>query len=193
VRINQLDQADPAGAFGWRNLPEVKLVQWHSDDAMDFLAAECRSRGIRHRRRVLFVKPDLLFVLDDVDGGPIDAEQFWHPGSPVEQVAPGCFRIAAAGTLVLALDGASAELSEGGEFGWRSTAYACKQPAPVIVCRRSGPRAVGFATALIFSAPTDAVALALETSGATPILTLVGASRTTVRFPDEGMPSVEIA
>jgi heparinase II/III-like protein len=189
VRLNQLDQADPAGSFGWRNLPEVTLREWHTDESADFMDAECRARGFRHRRRVFFVKPEFLFVLDDIEGGQIGAEQFWHPGGPVEMLTPACFRIAGAGTLVLALT--SAELSEGGEFGWRSPALGSKRPAPLIVGRRTGAQAVRFGAVLAFSAPAAPSALAIVNAGEDIRLTLTGAWQASVTFPAAGPPRLE--
>ena len=189
VRLNELDQADPAGSFGWRNLPEVALREWNTDACTDFIDAECRARGFRHRRRVLFVKPELLFILDDIDGGQIGAEQFWHPGGPVEMLTPGCFRIAGAGTLVLALT--SAELSEGGEFGWRSPALGLKHPAPLIVCRQTGAPAVRFGAVLAFAAPAAPSALAIVSAGEDTRLTLTGARQASVTFPAAGVPRLE--
>ncbi len=98
VRLNGRDQADPAGSFGWVNLPEVTLRQWSED----FVDAECRNRGVIHRRRIRCVKPELLFILDEISGDQnnddsVDAEQFWHPGGPVRMITPSCFQIAEAG------------------------------------------------------------------------------------------------
>ena len=195
VRLNRLDQADPAGAFGWRNLPQVMLRQWHTDRSVDFLDADCRYRRLQHRRRVLFVKPELLFILDDIvadsGGSQIGAEQFWHPGGPVQMLTAACFCIAGAGTLVLALAGAEADLSEGGEFGWRSLAYGFKQPAPLIVCRRTGEHAVRFGAVLAFSAPAGSSALAMVSAGADVRLMLTGALQASVAFPAAGIPRLE--
>jgi hypothetical protein len=188
VRLNGLDQADPAGPFGWRNPPQVALRQWHTDESADYLDAQCLSRGFRHRRRVVFVKPELLFILDDIEGGPAGAEQFWHPEGPVETLAPACFRIAGAGALVLAPAGASAELSQGGQFGWRSSALGCKHPAPLIVCRRTGAPAVRFGAVLAFSAPAAPSTLAIVSVGEDVRLTLTGAWQVSVAFPADGVP-----
>ena len=196
VRLHQLDQADPAGSFGWRNPPQVTLRQWHTDEASDFLDADCRSRGFRHRRRVFFVKPELLFILDNVtldeiDGGPIDAEQFWHPGGIAEALTPACFRIAGAGTLVLAGAEAIIDLSEAGEFGWRSPSFGFKQPAPLIVCRRTGEHALRFGTVLAFSAPPIPSTLTFVDAGEDARLLLSGAWQASVTFPAAGVPRLE--
>ena len=186
VRIGQLDQADPAGPFGWRNPPQVEIREWRSDQSADYLDATCRYRGFLHRRRVFFLKPELLFVLDDIEGDRIEAEQFWHLGGQVEECAPGCFRIGDAGMLFL--DGDAAELSEGGEFGWRSPAYGWKEPSPVIVTRRTGERAVQFGAVLAFSATAGEGKLVVAGSADEVEMRIEGAWNATVELSVSGMP-----
>ncbi len=60
----------PAGSFGWRRQPRVRLREWHSTADVDFLDAEHDGYGslpqpVVHRRRVIFVKPS-----DGAQGGP---------------------------------------------------------------------------------------------------------------------------
>jgi hypothetical protein len=185
VRLNGLDQADPVGSFGWRNLPEVTLRQWSTDERSDFLDADCRCRGLAHRRRILFLKPELVFILDEI--GEIDAEQFWHPGGSVRALTPSCFRIGDAGTLMFASGSAPAEVIEGGKFGWRSTAFGRKQTSPLIVCRGR----VRFASVLAFSAPAEGGELSIDSPGDDLRLTLSGSWHTSVVFPAAGVGRVE--
>jgi hypothetical protein len=188
VRIGQLDQADPAGPFGWRNPPQVEIREWRSDQAADFLDAACRYRGFLHRRRIFFLKPELLFVLDDIEGDQIEAEQFWHLGGQVEERARGCFRIGGAG--ILFLNGDAAELSEGGEFGWRSPAYGLKLPSPVIVTRRKGERAVQFGAVLAFRAVAGEGKFVVASSTDKVEMRLDGPWDAAVTLFNSGMPRV---
>jgi len=189
IRLQGLDQADPAGSFGWRHPPQVILKQWHSDKQQDYLDAECRYRGFRHRRRVLFLKPRLLFILDDVEGAEIHAEQFWHLKGPVAMLTAACFRVAGAGTLVLALNGGTAELGEAGEFGWQSLAFGVKEPSPVIVSRRNGKGTLRFGAVLGFTAPKSASELTVAgTDGGVQML-LKGAWKAAIVFPASGIPA----
>ncbi len=130
VRIGGRDQAVPAGPFRWAGRPRVEVCEWRTGPDQDFLDAVCTYAGFRHRRRVTFFKPDRLEIVDEVEGGP--AEQFWHPGAEVRRFGPGEFAIGARARLVCS---AAAEWEEGGEFGWRSTAFGTKEPAPVIRVR----------------------------------------------------------
>jgi hypothetical protein len=138
IRIDGRDQARSGGPFSWGGRPLVEKVSWTSGGEADFLDATCRYDGFTHRRRLLFLKPDLLVILDEVEGPPGEhlVEQFWHPGA-----SEAVRRIALS-------DRASHE--EGGENGWRSRAYGSKEPAPVLrVALRTGlPRALATAVDL---------------------------------------------
>jgi len=185
VRIGGLDQAGPAGPFGWRNPPQVEIREWHTDGRADFLDAACRYRGFLHRRRVFFLKPELLFILDDVEGDQIEAEQFWHLGGAADERSPGCFGIGSAGTLLVS--GEASELSQGGEFGWRSPAYGWKEASPLLISRQRGKGAVQFGAALVFSASFDG-RLVVTNSGQETEMVLSGPLHIAVTFPNEGLP-----
>ena len=125
VRIDAGDQADPAGPFRWLNKPQVKVLQWHSTAEQDYLHAACSYRSLRHRREVWFNKPDLMVVVDTIEGaGEHDIEQFWHAGDTVTPVGNGRWRI---GTTELAINGEGSVIE-----GWRSDSLGSKRDAPVI-------------------------------------------------------------
>ena len=79
--------------------------------------------GFVHRRRVEFQKPEVIVIVDEIEGpsGDHDVEQLWHLGSP-----------SARSQLVL---------PEGAEIieSWRSTVFGEKHPAPLVRVRRHGP------------------------------------------------------
>jgi hypothetical protein len=87
IRIDGLDQATPVNPFRWSDQPRVSIHAWSTSIEEDFLDAECVSRGITHRRRVRFIKPDLLLIVDEISGRPGEhaIEQFWHLASPEER------------------------------------------------------------------------------------------------------------
>lgn len=73
VRVDGRDQAIPAGPFKWQALPEARLQRWLSTETLDIADAEhdgyTRLPGrVRHRRRVLFVKPRYWVIVDDLEG-----------------------------------------------------------------------------------------------------------------------------
>jgi hypothetical protein len=84
IRIDGRDQAIPAGPFGWKDQPQVKINAWSSTPAQDSLDAECAYAGFIHRRRFLFEKVEaLLKIQDEITGPPgeHEVEQLWHLGS----------------------------------------------------------------------------------------------------------------
>jgi hypothetical protein len=118
VRVDGLDQADPAGPFGWRNLPSTRVIEWRPD----FLHAECRCRGIVHRRQIFWLPEGRWVVVDRVEGPPGEhvVEQFWH-------LAPEADR-----ALLCFADPVDTEA------GWASPVFGQKHAAPVLVVRRRG-------------------------------------------------------
>ncbi len=128
IRVDEADQAVPISPFAWRDKPDVRWLEWTSTPDRDIADAECRYGAIVHRRRLLFVKPDLLFVVDKISGPPGDhiVEQLWHFGAGLDFAE-------AQNTLVLA---GPADWLEDGEFAWRSEAFGAKIPAPVMRLRR---------------------------------------------------------
>ena len=143
VRIDGRDQARPVSAFGWADQPQVRIRAWTTSQQRDFLDAECRYAGFTHRRRILLIKPDLLFLVDDIDGpsGEHAIEQFWHAGEEVVALSACSFRIGAGSILVLDGQGAL-------ENGWSSPAFGCRTPAPVIRVFRRAALPARFAAVL---------------------------------------------
>ena len=135
IRIDGRDQAIPAGPFRWNEKPAVAIRQWTSSAGRDSLDASCTYAGFTHRRRVVFLKPELVVVLDTVEGLPGEhlLEQFWH---------------LAAGEDASRLSfSAPAEASE----GWRSRVFAAKEPSPVLCVKRSGKLPAAMAAVLDLS------------------------------------------
>ena len=117
IRIGGRDQADPAGPFRWANKPGAAVNEWKALDGLTYVDARCSYRGFTHRRRLLCVAEEWLFVLDEVTGpaGEHLIEQFWHLGD--------------ADVLVLLSDPRAARHEE----GLRSRVMGQKETAPVIL------------------------------------------------------------
>jgi hypothetical protein len=122
VRIDRRDQAVAAGPFRWNDHPQVSILNWKTNATRDLLEAECRYRGFTHRRSVEFQKPDLILIVDEIDGpfGEHDIEQLWHLGSVEAR--------------------ARLDLPEGAELieSWRSAVFGEKHPAPMVRVSRRG-------------------------------------------------------
>lgn len=188
VRIAGRDQAVPAGPFRWTEPPRVEIRQWASGPDQDYLEAAVAYGGFEHCRRVLFVKPDLVFILDEVTGpeGECLAEQFWHPGAGVTALGPGSFRIGRAAALTFS---APAEVSEGGEFGWRSAALGVKTPAPLLRVSQTATPPVYFAAMLDLAPGIRLSRISILQSHDQAIeLQVEGDPEGTIRFPRGGEP-----
>lgn len=155
VRIGGRDQAAPAGPFRWEGRPTVHIRKWASTAERDWLDAECRYGGFVHRRRFLFLKPDLLFILDRVDGPPGEhlIEQFWHGSGD-----PDAFHR-------LVLSGPSKPVE-----AWRSRQFGSKELAPAQCMVYRGPLPILLAAAVNFG--EIPVAVRLEGDLEHPALTL---------------------
>ena len=136
VRIDGRDQAVPGGPFRWNDKPAVKVREWSTGAARDYLDASCAYAGFTHRRRVVFVKPETVIVLDTVDGPPGDhtLEQFWHLDS-AEDAARFSFS-------------APAEVVD----AWRSRALCSRERATALCVRVQGSLPVHLAAVLDLSA-----------------------------------------
>jgi hypothetical protein len=131
LRVDGMDQATPEGPFRWMDKPDVQKIAWSAADDGDFLAAICRYRGFEHLRRIQYVKPSLIVVVDEITGPPGEhlIEQFWHSGESVTEDWSRRFRLGRLARLHLSHPG---EATTGGENGWRSRAMGSKEPAAVI-------------------------------------------------------------
>jgi Heparinase II/III-like protein/Heparinase II/III N-terminus len=149
VRIDGRDQAIPAGPFRWNEKPTVTIRQWTASDQQDYLDATCAYGGLVHRRRIVFLKPTLLVLLDTVDGpaGEHLLEQFWHLGA----------------------------LSDASRFSfsapvqtlesWRSLALCSKEPAPLLSVALRTPLPAHMAMVLDLSDHPASSALEIRAAG----------------------------
>jgi hypothetical protein len=187
VRIDGLDQARPAGPFRWAEKPAVELLAWRTGPESDAVDALCQYRGFRHRRRLLFARPHVLFVLDEIDGpaGAHEIEQFWHAGQVVASPGPGCFRIGGRAALILC-GRAHAQAAEAGEHGWRSHVFAALEPAPVIRAAVTGELPIRLAAALDFSGGPTPARLRVEENAGQIRLALDGGPQVGALFTPKG-------
>jgi len=144
IRIDGADQAQAAGPFRWLGLPEAGVREWVSTPERDLLDAHCRYAGFLHRRRWVFLKPDLLLILDEVDGPPGEhlVEQFWHAGDSPETFDHLAF-------------------SRPAEFvpAWRSRVFGSKESAAARCVTYRGALPVSLAAAISFREPLEHLAL----------------------------------
>jgi hypothetical protein len=148
VTVDGLDQALPAGPFAWQSHPGARLRQWLSTDEIDFADVEHNAYThltdrLTHRRRLLFVKPRLWLVVDDLDGTGehrIDLRfQFAPMDVTLESDLQARARVAKGHELLVwpvATVPLKGEILEGyldGRQGWVAPHYGQRHPAPVLV------------------------------------------------------------
>jgi hypothetical protein len=185
--VDGRDQGVPAGPFRWAEKPRVSLKEWVSETDEDYVHAVCEYRDIDHARRVLFLKPHLLIILDEVRTleGEHTLEQFWHLGEPAVALSPRSFCIGDRAVLAVA-DCQAVELSEAGEHGWRSPALGVKLSAPVIrVSRRGTPPML---LAAVLSLEESPSALELDITYPT-CLKIQGRYKLEISIPKRGRPT----
>ncbi len=195
IRVDGCDQAAAAGPFRWTDPPRAEIRRWSSTPAQDFLDAAVRYGEIEHSRFVLFLKPDLLFVVDRVAGPPGShrVEGFWHTGGSVRALGPTEFAIGECAVLVLASpEGVS--ISEGGEYGWRSSALGVKEPAPLIRQTRTAGLPLWSAAILEFGCGPGPRRLRIVQADSAGIeLEFEAARKGTVRFVSGAEPECRLS
>jgi hypothetical protein len=172
VRIDGRDQAAPGGPFRWNDKPAVSVRQWANGPDRDYLDASCAYGGFTHRRRIAFVKPATVVVLDTIHGpaGDHTLEQFWHLDSAEDAAR---FSFSAPSEVVDA---------------WRSRVLCSREPATALVVMVLGPLPAHMAAVIDLSESPAGGPLEVRTDGDA---ILVGrapwsVSSPLVRFPQTG-------
>ena len=148
VVVDGQSQAEPAGSFGWRRQPRVRLREWHSTPEFDFLDADhdgytTRPDPVMHRRRVIFVKPGFWLLVDDLAGSSrhqIDLTFQFAPIAVTLQAHPWARAETPKGRVLWVSPFPYAPVQPAvrcGELapvrGWISRDYGERQPAPMLI------------------------------------------------------------
>jgi hypothetical protein len=186
IRIDGLNQAPAGGPFGWHGKPAVRVLDWNTSAETDYIDAECRYSSFTHRRRILYVKPELIYLVDSIaseDSSPHTIEQFWHTGGQCEMLNSSAYAI---GTpAVLSFDG---QYPAAVQLGWRSKAFGTKEPAPVVcVTAANVVLPIQMAAAVDLRSDAAPIEILLETTAAAATIRR-GAE--TVIFPASGRAHV---
>ena len=166
VMVDGLSQAVPSGPFTWQQRPCARLRRWVSTEAFDFADADHGAYGrlsdpVRHRRRVLFIKPRYWVIVDDLEGrAPHRFELRFQFGPRDVRLERDSWARAAAGGGALLLRPFSvvpleARLRSGSNEpreGWISPDYGRHVPAPVVAYSATAPLPVRVVTLLLPSA-----------------------------------------
>lgn len=167
-------QAEYRGRLKWSHGPAVQTHYWMSSNRYDYVEGEHRGYArfpgnIVHRRSLLFIKPDLWVVRDEVIGeGEHELDQLFH-FAPVHVTYDKKKKSVLAkhatgeGVMLLPLeyDSVKLKLSTGGKEpgdGWIAVGYEQKVSAPLALFRRRAMLPVAFHTLIVpFHGTTPAV------------------------------------
>jgi len=147
VTVDGVGQALPAGPFGWHATPRARLRRFASDDSLVYADAEHTAYShlpdpVVHRRRVLFLKPRLLVIVDDLGGeathrvdvrfqfAPLDVGQRdgW-----IRATGQNGFGLFLRSFASVSLTTCIAEGNEVSVQGWVSPDYGQRRPAPIMI------------------------------------------------------------
>jgi hypothetical protein len=160
VRVDRIEQGGLSKQpFKWTSKPEAELLAWQSGPKRDYIDAQCRYGGIVHRRRLFWLKPAWIAILDEVTGPPghHHIEQFWHTSAPVRD--GGNFsHIGSCALLTSEPSGVTCEFHGGNAR--RSRAFGQFEDAPVIIVRLQ--RHLPVLAATVFDLSGDGGQLSIE-------------------------------
>ena len=133
IRVDGLNQAVSIPPFAWKDLPTVRMLKVENAAGFYRIDGECAYSSFRHRRTLIFARPDLIWIFDAISGpeGRHNIEQFWHPGEPVTALSDHTVTIGAGAALTID-SGLKLEISEGGDYGWISNRLLHKNPASLL-------------------------------------------------------------
>lgn len=157
LQVDGLSQADPAGPFSWRSLPNVQTELWEMGESFDLFAGSHSGyfrlpQPVVHRRWVFGLKSRFWLVLDLAIGeGRHQLELFWHfaPGLSLRTEHEDSTVVWKAGAQGLALLAAE-------NHGWSkhilraqvSPVYGRTEQNSVLQFQTQAPLPIEFATVL---------------------------------------------
>jgi hypothetical protein len=155
LRVDGLDQAEPAGPFAWKRLTQTRVEQWIQGPGFDLLVAshdgyQRLAQPVMHRRCVISLKNGLYLVRDVVQGqGRHRLDISWHLGQDLHVVGENLFRVkgASQGLALLPAQG-HGWAEEVRKEAW-SPAYGQKAPMTVLNFGTTAEMPAEFAVMLV--------------------------------------------
>lgn len=144
LEVDGQGQADPGDIFKWHNCCHARLDRAIALPQCDYAAGSHAgyrrlAQPVEHRRRIVFIKPDYWFLLDDVTGAGTHLLEFLFHFAPEADLRVDRNRCwATKGEqhfLLLAAPGTALETVIGRQDppqGWFSHNYGHREPAPVL-------------------------------------------------------------
>ena len=151
LRVDCIDQAEPAGPFAWSAIPRVKVDRWLVGNSFEYFEGShdgySRLPGpVNHRRCVFLLKNKFWLVRDVAEGtGTHELEIFWHFASDLKLRNENSAFIAESAAKGDAAGSASLIMQTCGDAAWASSletaqispAYGTACSAPVARQRAS--------------------------------------------------------
>jgi hypothetical protein len=144
VVVDGQQQAQPGDTFKWLNLCPARLEDWAKLPNLDYASGTHEGykrlvQPVVHRRRVVFVKPDRWFLLDDLSGAGTHSLEFFFHFPPDVQLHVDehlCWATKDGNRFLMMSDPrVSLDTTRGEEGqlqGWYSRDYGHREPAPVL-------------------------------------------------------------
>lgn len=143
LTVDGRSQAVFRGRLKWSHGPHVSIGHWFTSPIADSVSASHdawnRADGdIVHTRGVLYLKPGLWIIRDEVSGsGEHDVARHWHCTVPPVPSGSSSFDLTAGSAGLLSVAWAETQanlvLSTGADVpdgGWMATGYELREPAP---------------------------------------------------------------
>jgi len=138
LRIDGLDQAEPASPFSWRRLTQARLERWIQGQSFDLLVASHDGYHrleppVTHQRWIVSLKNGIYLIRDVVQGhGQHRVDVSWHLGPDLQFIKQSTYGLAYGGPRLSIL------APEGGNWAcavrkesW-SPVYGAKSPMTVL-------------------------------------------------------------
>ena len=148
VTVDGVSQAVPTGPFSWRERPRAHLRACVLSDRVEFASAhhDAYARlegGVRHRRRVLFLRRRFWVLVDDLEGSLEHRVEQRFQFAPLavglepsgwvraRGSAGDCLWVRSQAAVPLAVEARVAASEPAG--GWVSPDYGQRLPAPIVI------------------------------------------------------------
>ena len=158
LQVDGCSQAEPAGPFAWRSLPDVRVENWVAGETFDLFVGHhtgyCRlPQPVTHRRCVFYLKQRFWLVRDQATGdGRHQLDLCWHLSPNVSDFKTVGNAIVGAAkdkqTLFLLPMEGHGWLQEFSQ-GWWSPVYGRKEQSPMLHFRTESHLPAEFVTLLL--------------------------------------------
>lgn len=155
LRVDGLDQSEPASLFSWQRLTQSKVKRWIQGKSFDLLVAshggyQELSPPVTHSRYVLSLKNGMYLIRDRIEGaGRHRIEISWHLGQDLQLIEENIFQAkgSSQGLAIIPVEG-NEWAHEMSKQSW-SPVYGQKAPMPVVTFLKTVDAPEDFSVLLI--------------------------------------------